>query len=121
MTLAADSAQEISNGRPGLKNKVEGRFDQLKQPGVNSDLEAKKQVDQAWNEIDKVLRRDISAESIDKINLRLKTRSRRAEIRRPDVEGWYGTLQAVFTQVTIGIGIAREERDRAKRNATETF
>lgn len=66
-TLAADSAQQISNSRPGLKNQVEGRFDQLKQPGEDYDLKAKKQVDQVWNEIDKVLTRGISVESIDKI------------------------------------------------------
>lgn len=65
--LAADSAQEILNNHPGLKDKVGGSFDQLKQLGDSYGPEAKKRVDQVWNEISNILKGGVSAESIDKI------------------------------------------------------
>ena len=81
-------------------NKVEGRFNRWKQPGENYDLEAERPVDQVWNK---------TKFSPVVLALRASTRSIRgskqdqggAEIRRPGVEGWYETIQAL-TQVTIG-------------------
>ncbi|MCJ1261870.1 hypothetical protein MMC22_001739 [Lobaria immixta] len=65
--LAADSAQEILNNHPRLKNKFGGSFDQLKQLGNSYGPEAKKQVDQVWDEISNILKGGVNAESIDKI------------------------------------------------------
>ena len=65
--LAADSAQEILNNHPDLKNKVGGGFDQLIQLGNNYGPEAKKQVDQVWNEVSNILKGGVSADTIDKI------------------------------------------------------
>lgn len=65
--LATDSAQQILNNHPGLKDKVGGSFDQLKNLGDNYGPDAKKQVDQVWSEISNILKGGVSVESIDKI------------------------------------------------------
>ncbi|KAL8831316.1 MAG: hypothetical protein Q9191_000935 [Dirinaria sp. TL-2023a] len=49
--LAGDSAQEIINNHPMLKEKVGGSLNQLKQMGENYGPEAKKQVDETWDQI----------------------------------------------------------------------
>lgn len=65
--LAADSAQEILNNHPGLKDKFGGSFDQLKKFGENYGPEAKKQVDQVWNDISNILKGGLSVDTIDKV------------------------------------------------------
>ena len=65
--LAVDSAQEIMNNHPTLKEKVGGNLDRLKQLGDNYGPEAKKQVDETWNEIRDILKNGANLSSIGKI------------------------------------------------------
>ena len=65
--LAADSAQEIIDNHPTLKDKVGGNLDQLKELGENYGPEAKKQVDETWDQISSIMKEGLSASSIPKI------------------------------------------------------
>ena len=65
--LAVDSAQEIMNNHPALKEKLGGSFDRLKQLGDTYGPEAKKQVDQTWDEVRNILKNGANAQSIGKI------------------------------------------------------
>ena len=65
--LAGDSAQEIIDNHPTLKKKVGGNLDQLKQLGEAYGPEAKKQVDETWDQIRGVMKEGFSASSIPKI------------------------------------------------------
>lgn len=65
--LAGDSAQEIIDNHPTLKDKVGGNLDQLKQMGENYGPEAKKQVDETWDQIRGIMKEGFSASSIPKI------------------------------------------------------
>ena len=65
--LAGDSAQEIIDNHPTLKTKVGGNLDQLKQLGENYGPEAKKQVDETWDQIRGIMKEGFSASSIPKI------------------------------------------------------
>ncbi|KAF2147097.1 uncharacterized protein K452DRAFT_282083 [Aplosporella prunicola CBS 121167] len=65
--LAGDAAQDIINNHPELKEKLGGRLDQLKQMGDQYGPEAKKQVDQTWEQIQDIVKSGISADSADKI------------------------------------------------------
>ena len=65
--LAGDSAQEIIENHPTLKEKVGGNLDQLKQLGDNYGPEAKKQVDETWDQIRGIMKEGFSASSIPKI------------------------------------------------------
>ncbi|OCL04441.1 hypothetical protein AOQ84DRAFT_324440 [Glonium stellatum] len=65
--LAGDAASDIVNNHPELKSKVGGSLDQLKQMGEQYGPEAKKQVDQTWDQIRDILNSGISAETADKI------------------------------------------------------
>ena len=65
--LAGDSAQEIIDNHPTLKEKVGSNLDQLKQLGDNYGPEAKKQVDETWAQIRGIMKEGFSASSIPKV------------------------------------------------------
>lgn len=66
-SLAGDAAQDILENHPQLKEKVGGRFDQLKQMGDQYGPEAKKQVEETWSEAQDILKGGFSAETLKKI------------------------------------------------------
>ncbi|KAL8957318.1 MAG: hypothetical protein Q9193_005375 [Seirophora villosa] len=65
--LAADASEDILNNHPALKDKVGGNISQLKQMGDNYGPEAKKQVDETWNQVKDILKGGVSASTIPKI------------------------------------------------------
>ena len=65
--LAGDAASDIMNNHPALKEKVGGSLDQLKQMGDKYGPEAKKQVDETWDQIRDVMKSGVSASTIPKI------------------------------------------------------
>jgi len=65
--LAGDAAEDVLNNHPQLKEKVGGQYKQLQQMGAQFGPEAKKQVDETWNQVQDVLKGGLSAENIQKI------------------------------------------------------
>ncbi len=77
--LAVDSAQEIMNNHPALKEKVGGNLDRLKQLGDNYGPEAKKQVDQTWEEIRNILKNGANFQSISKIQALVQDKTKKLQ------------------------------------------
>ena len=65
--LAGDAASDIVNNHPALKEKVGGNLDQLKQMGDKYGPEAKKQVDETWDQIRDIVKSGVSTGTIPKI------------------------------------------------------
>lgn len=65
--LAGDATQDILNNHPEIKAKVGGSIDQLKSMGDKYGPEAKKQVDQTWEQIKSIMKSGVSMESAAKI------------------------------------------------------
>lgn len=65
--LAGDAAGDIINNHPALKEKVGGNLDQLKQMGNKYGPEAKKQVDETWDQIQDVFKSGVSASTISEV------------------------------------------------------
>ena len=65
--LAGDAAQDIMKNHPEIQEKVGGNIDQLKQMGDKYGPEAKKQVDQTWNQISDIVKSGVSVDSANKI------------------------------------------------------
>lgn len=64
--LAGDAIGDILDNHPGLKDKVGGSVDQLKQMGEQYGPDAKKQVDETWKQVKDVMAGGLSASSIAK-------------------------------------------------------
>lgn len=77
--LAVDSAQEIMNNHPDLKEKFGGGLERMKQLGENYGPEAKKQVDQTWDEIHGILKNGANASSISKIQALVQDKLKKLE------------------------------------------
>lgn len=65
--LAGDATEDILNNHPALKEKVGGNIDQLKQMSDRYGPEAKKQIDETYNQIGDVIRNGFSASTIPQI------------------------------------------------------
>ena len=65
--LAGDAASDIINNHPALKEKLGGSLDQLKQMGDKYGPEAKKQVDETWDQIRDIVKSGVSTGTIPKI------------------------------------------------------
>jgi len=65
--LAGDAAEDILNNHPQIKNAVGGSIDQLKSMGDSYGPEAKKQVEETWDQIKDIVKGGLSADSAIKI------------------------------------------------------
>lgn len=91
--LAADSAQEIINNHPALKDKVGGNLDQLKQLGDKYGPEAKKQVDETWDEIRNIVKAGVSVESVNRIRSLVQEKTK--VIKKMGDEAWKKGMEQV--------------------------
>lgn len=65
--LAGDSAQQIMDNHPQLKEKVGGNWDKLREYGDKYGPEAKKEVDRTWKQISDVFKTGLSPANIEKV------------------------------------------------------
>jgi len=65
--LAVDAGHDVMNNHPELKNKLGGSFDQLKQLGAEMGPEAKKQVDETYQEIRGILNEGLQWNTVERI------------------------------------------------------
>ena len=84
--LAADSAQEIMNNHPALKEKVGGNIDQLKQLGDKYGPEAKREVDKTWEQIRDIVKTGVGLESVNKV--RAVVQEKMELVRKMGDEAW---------------------------------
>lgn len=67
LDLAGDASEDILNNHPALKDKVGGNLDQLKRMGENYGPEAKKQIEETWNQVGDIIKGGIGASTIPQI------------------------------------------------------
>ncbi|MCJ1476328.1 hypothetical protein MMC13_004994 [Lambiella insularis] len=84
--LAGDAAQDIMNNHPELKEKVGGNLDQLKAMGDKYGPEAKKQVDQTWDQIQDIIKGGVSMDTANKI--RAVVQEKMEVVRKMGDEAW---------------------------------
>lgn len=84
--LAGDAASEILNNHPQLKEKVGGNLDQLKKLGDQYGPEAKRQVEETWDQIRDIMKSGVSAETATKIKNLVQEKSEM--IKRMGDEAW---------------------------------
>lgn len=89
--LAGDVAEDILENHPQLKEKVGGKFTQLKQMGDQYGPEAKKQVDETWNEVQNILKSGFSVSSANKIQKLVQDKTQ--ELQKYGDEAWKKGLE----------------------------
>jgi len=84
--LAGDAFEDIIENHPQLKEKIGGQYSQLKQMGEQYGPEAKKQVDETWNEIQDILKSGFSMDSFSKIQKLVQDKSQ--QIQKYGDQAW---------------------------------
>lgn len=67
LSLTGDAAEDILNNHPELKKRLGGSTDQLKQMGQKFGPEAKKQVDETWDQINDIVKSGVGLGTADKV------------------------------------------------------
>ncbi|TGJ80797.1 hypothetical protein E0Z10_g7966 [Xylaria hypoxylon] len=89
--LAGNALTDILENHPQAKEKFGGSIDQLKQMGENYGPEAKKQVDQTWNEAKEVLGGGLSAANLDKVRRLIEDKIQ--QVKKLGDEAWNKALE----------------------------
>lgn len=89
--LAGDAAQDILGNHPELKDKFGGSIDQLKQMGDNLGPEAKKQVDQTWQQIQEITKGGIGIGTVEQV--RKLVQEKMQAVRKLGDEAWSKGLE----------------------------
>lgn len=89
--LASDSASEILDNHPEIKNKIGGNLDQLKSLGDRLGPEAKKQVDETWDSIRDIVKGGVGIETANKI--RKLVQEKTEQIKKLGDEAWKKGLE----------------------------
>lgn len=84
--MAGRAADQILDNHPQLKEKVGGPINQLKQMGEQYGPEAKKMVDETWDEIGDVMSSGFSAESVEKVRRLVEEKSEK--LRQLGDQAW---------------------------------
>lgn len=122
-SVAADGFSDIADNHPGLKEKLGPGVDQLKSMGQNLGPEAKKQVDQTWDQIKDVLQGGLSMTSVNKIRSLIEEKTK--EIKKLGEKAWDEGLNQAKPLLEKNPKIKQlveENADALKQgNATELF
>jgi ribosomal protein S20 len=84
--LAGSAGKEIIDNHPHLKEQFGGRFQQLQQMGEQYGPEAKKQVDETWNQVRDILAGGIGMSQIQKLKDLIKAKTE--EIQKYGDQAW---------------------------------
>jgi len=89
--LAGSAADQILENHPQLKEKVGGPINQLKQMGEQYGPEAKKMVDETWDQVGDILAGGFSADSVDKVRRLVEDKSQK--LRQFGDQAWQKGLE----------------------------
>ena len=84
--LAGDAAEDIMNNHPDLKKKVGGNLDQLKSMGDQYGPEAKKKVDETWDQVKNILKGGVGLGTADQ--LRRLIQDKVQEVKKYGDQAW---------------------------------
>ncbi|KAG9236968.1 hypothetical protein BJ875DRAFT_455114 [Amylocarpus encephaloides] len=89
--LAGDSAEQIMDNHPGLKEKFGGQIDQLKIMGENFGPDAKKEVEDMWGTVSDAVKGGLSAGSLNEVRKILQEKVEK--LKAMGNEGWKRGLE----------------------------
>ncbi|KAI1772913.1 hypothetical protein F4818DRAFT_424320 [Hypoxylon cercidicola] len=89
--LAASAVTDILDNHPELKQKFGGSIDQLNQMGEQYGPEAKKQVEETWDQVKKIASEGFSADNVDKARKLIQEKVE--QVKKLGDEAWKNGLE----------------------------
>ena len=90
-TMAGKSVDQILENHPELKDKIGGPIEQLKQMGDQYGPEAKKMVDDTWNQVGEVMAGGFTAANADKVKRMVEEKSQ--QLKKFGDQAWSKGLE----------------------------
>ncbi|KAK8017248.1 hypothetical protein PG991_008324 [Apiospora marii] len=90
-SLAGNSISDLMDNHPEVKKQLGGNVDQLKQLGEQYGPEAKKQVDETWQQLSDIFKSGFSVASIDKARKLIQEKTEK--VKKLGDEGWKKGLE----------------------------
>lgn len=121
--LAANAADKVLDNHPQIKEKVGEPINQLKQMGEQYGPEAKKMVDDTWNQIGDLLSQGFSADTVDKVRKIIEEKTQ--QLRKLGDQAWKKGMEQAkpyFDKNPQVKKLIEENQDMLKQgNATALF
>ncbi|KAK7936697.1 uncharacterized protein PG986_015135 [Apiospora aurea] len=121
--LAGNSIGDLMDNHPKLKEQLGGNVDQLKQLGEQYGPEAKKQVDETWQQLADIFKTGFSVASVDKARKLIQEKTE--QVRKLGDEAWKKGLEQAkpyLEKYPEAKKLLEENEDALKRgNTTELF
>ncbi|CAG8982832.1 hypothetical protein HYALB_00006642 [Hymenoscyphus albidus] len=121
--LAGDSAEQILDNHPQLKEKFGGQIDQLKSMSENLGPDAKKEIDEVWGTVSDAVKGGMSADSINRVRKILQDKMEK--VKKLGDEAWKKSLEQMKPYLDKSPEIKKvveENADSLKNgNIKETF
>lgn len=122
-SLAGNSIGDLMDNHPKLKEQLGGNVDQLKQLGEQYGPEAKKQVDETWQQLSDIFKSGFSAASVEKARKLIQEKTE--QVKKLGDEGWKKGLEQAkpyFDKYPQAKKLLEENEDALKQgNTTELF
>ncbi|KAK7961122.1 hypothetical protein PG996_011764 [Apiospora saccharicola] len=122
-SLASNSIGDLMDNHPEVKKQLGGNVDQLKQLGEQYGPEAKKQVDETWQQLSDIFKSGFSVASIDKARKLIQEKTE--QVKKLGDEGWKKGLEQAkpyLDKYPQAKKLLEENEDALKQgNTTELF
>ncbi|KAI1075501.1 hypothetical protein F5B20DRAFT_585296 [Whalleya microplaca] len=122
-SLGSDAAMDILDNHPQIKQRFGGSIDHLKQMGEDYGPEAKKQVDQTWEQVKEIMGGGISAGNLDKVRRLIQEKV--DQVKKLGDEAWKKGLEQAKPYLEknpkVKELIEKNEDALKQGNATELF
>ncbi len=122
-SLTGDALTEILDNHPQVKQKFGGSIDQLKQMGERYGPEAKKQVDETWQQVKEIIGSGLTASNLDKARTLIEDREEK--VKKLGDEAWKKGLEQAKPYLDknpkVKELIEKNESALKQGNATELF
>ncbi|KAK3681800.1 hypothetical protein B0T22DRAFT_472846 [Podospora appendiculata] len=122
-SLAGNSVDKIIDNHPELKEKLGGPIDQLKQMGDQYGPEAKKMVDETWQQVKEITSSGFSADTADKVRKLVEEKSQ--QLKKFGDQAWQKGLEQAQPLLDknpkVKELIKKNEGALKQGNATELF
>ncbi|KAF2167135.1 hypothetical protein M409DRAFT_22567 [Zasmidium cellare ATCC 36951] len=90
-SLAGDVAQQILESNPSLRDRLDGSFEQLRRLGDRLGPGAKREVDETFCEVSKIVKQGVDDATVDRINRIVQDKAR--HIKSRSEQAWYVAME----------------------------
>lgn len=104
-SLAGDVAEQILDRHPEMRDRLDGSFEQLRRLGDRLGPGAKREVDETFCKVSKMVKQGIDDSTVDRINRIVQDKAR--HIKSRSEQAWYAAMEQMQSMLERNPGVGR--------------